>query len=491
MKNLSEQIDIPPVNWVDIFQNFEEELRKLTGEDLNKNEERVRTLYNDILDYNKENPTDKIQFPLRGTTTDFLQSLEYFRKLFFKKEYIKYVWETIMERRLKDGERNRKNLILITNDKRKFSRNYALKRKPKLEPYAGDYQDDETFEVYNIDAENDNLYYKLIVGRVLLIQNGDNFKSRDEKYDLDFIKDADGKVIKGRFRIMNNNNIQVERNVTKISDDQDGGGGGGAKEKIKDDVWKCINVFLNDNGYVLLSYKLNKPQTWVAISERVNGEKTEYAFDEDYTAYHRTREGEKIIKKGKWECADDNTSFIIKWDNGKVYDPKEALGGNEESEDDDGNGQEDTKKKTQKQPDIKSCKAYSNAPTEKEVLSGQKKITKCMSGPIVSKIQEMPVFQSYLFDVLRGNGESETTDDKFGPYMEKAVKIYQSTNGLYTLNRPGSGVIDKKTYQLLLSQNEKRPGPGPEPPKPPTPTPSPVVQQQTPKPEFSNQKTKF
>jgi peptidoglycan hydrolase-like protein with peptidoglycan-binding domain len=103
----------------------------------------------------------------------------------------------------------------------------------------------------------------------------------------------------------------------------------------------------------------------------------------------------------------------------------------------------------------------------------------------------MPVFQSYLFDVLRGNGESETTDDKFGPYMEKAVKIYQSTNGLYTLNRPGSGVIDKKTYQLLLSQNEKRPGPGPEPPKPPTPTPSPVVQQQTPKPEFSNQKTKF
>lgn len=95
--------------------------------------------------------------------------------------------------------------------------------------------------------------------------------------------------------------------------------------KIKNDVWKCINIFLRDNGYVLLSYKLNKPQTWVAIGEIVNGEKTEFAFDANYTAYHRTREGERIIKKGKWHCADNNTSFIIKWDNGKIYDPKEAL----------------------------------------------------------------------------------------------------------------------------------------------------------------------
>jgi len=487
MRNLLEQIDLPRINWTEILMQAEEEIRKLTGQDLEENEVRVQQLYQMILDYNRENPTDTLKITLGGK--DMLQSLPYFRNIFFEKEYMKAVFTLLWTRKIADGKRGRKNNIRITNSPREFLKKYALKRKPILEPYAGEYRDDDTFEYYNIVAENDRLYFRQLLEKIPLTQNGDNFKSVDGKYDLDFIKDADGKVIKGRFRIIKDG-IQVERNVTKISNDQDGGGGG-AEGKIKDDVWKCINVFLNDNGYVLLSYKLNKPQTWVAISERVNGEKTEYAFDEDYTAYHRTREGEKIIKKGKWECADENTSFIIKWDNGKVYDPKEALGGNEKSKDDEGNGQEDTKKKTQKQPDIKSCKAYSNAPTEKEVLSGQKKITKCMSGPIVSKIQEMPVFQSYLFDVLRGNGQSETTDDKFGPYMEKAVKIYQSTNGLYTLNKTGSGVIDKKTYQLLLSQNEKRPGPGPEPPKPPTPTPSPVVQQQTPKPEFSNQKTKF
>ncbi|MFM7671029.1 MAG: peptidoglycan-binding domain-containing protein [Bacteroidota bacterium] len=102
----------------------------------------------------------------------------------------------------------------------------------------------------------------------------------------------------------------------------------------------------------------------------------------------------------------------------------------------------------------------------------------------------MPVFQSYLFDVLRSNKQDEIVDDMFGPYMEKAVKIYQSTNGLYTLNTAKSGIIDSKTYKLLVKQDENRPGDGPKPPTP-TPTPSPVPPKQELKPQFSNQKTKF
>jgi hypothetical protein len=76
--------------------------------------------------------------------------------------------------------------------------------------------------------------------------------------------------------------------------------------------------------------------------------------------------------------------------------------------------------------------------------------------------------------------------------MEKAIKIYQSTNGLYSLNRTLSGTIDKKTYELLLSQNKNRPGPEPEPPKPaPKPEPKPAPAPEPPKPKFADEKTKF
>lgn len=491
--NLLEQIDFNNLNWPALLMRAEEELRKLTGENLKENEIRVSQLYDSIIQYNNQNPTSKIKIiktvKVNGQpqTVDLVSSLENFRNIFFYKELMKPLWVGIWQKKVTPPKANN---ISIPNDFTVFVRQYGLKKKPKLDGFAGVYRDDETYDFYNVVAEDDELYIRELLGKVPLTADGDNFKSADGRYYLKFIKDADGKVTGGKFRIRKDG-IEYEHNVTKISEGD--GGGGGGEEKIKDDVWKCINVFLNDNNYILLSYKVNKPQTWIAIGGTVNGEKTELAFDEDYTAYHRTREGEKIIKKGKWECTDNGTSFIIKWDNGKVYDPKETLGDagvdGDKNSDEQGTGETDVKRKVKS--NIKPCKNYSNAPTAKEILSGKKNLTKCMKGPVVLQIQDMPVFQSYLFDVLRGNGEIESTDNMFGPYMEKAVKIYQSTNGLYTLNVDLSGTIDKKTYELLLRQNQNRPGPGPEPPKPPTPTPTPSPAPEPPKPQFSNQKTKF
>jgi len=483
MNLLEQTIDLNNLNWPDLLARAEEEFRKLTGENFKENETRVSQLYEMILDYNSANPKSAIK--LTAGSNDLLKDLKSFQVIFYERGRMKPAFEKIWRAKVTPPKANN---IIITNSFPEFVRKYSLKRKPKLEGFAGVYRDDETYDFYNIVAEDNELYFRELLGKVPLTQDGDNFKSADGKYNLKFTKDADGKVTGGKFKIRKDG-IEYEHNVTKISE---GDGGGGGEEKIKDDVWKCINVFLNDNNYILLSYKVNKPQTWVAIGAKVNGEKTELAFDEDYTAYHRTREGEKIIKKGKWECTDNGTSFIIKWDNGKVYDPKETLGdaGVDGDKNSDGQGTGETGEKRKVKSNVVPCKKYYNAPNEKEVLSGKKKITKCMTGPIIAKIQEMPVFQSYLFDVLRGNGEIESTDNMFGPYMEKAVKIYQSTNGLYTLNVGSSGTIDKKTYELLLAQNQNRPGPGPEPPKPPTPTPTPSPAP-APKPQFSNQKTKF
>ena len=178
------------------------------------------------------------------------------------------------------------------------------------------------------------------------------------------------------------------------------------------------------------------------------------------------------------------------WDDGKVEKfPVRARISGDENED---NNQDDGSDGGENQSKIKNCRSFVTEPNEKDILSGRKQIKKCMKGPIIASIQKMPVFQSYLFDVLRGNKQPEVTDEFFGPYMEKAIKIYQSTNGLYSLNRTLSGTIDKKTYELLLSQNKNRPGPEPEPPKPaPKPEPKPAPAPEPPKPKFADEKTKF
>lgn len=474
MNLLEQTIDLNNLNWPELLAKAEEEFRKLTGENFKENETRVSQLYEMIFDYNSANPNSAIK--LTAGSNNLLKDLKSFQVIFFERKRMKPAFEKIWRAKVTPPKANN---IIITNSFPEFVRKYSLKRKPTLEGFAGVYRDDETYDFYNIVAEDNELYFRELLGKVPLTQDGDNFKSADGKYNLKFTKDADGKVTGGKFKIRKDG-IEYEHNVTKISE---GDGGGGGEEKIKDDVWKCINVFLNDNNYILLSYKVNKPQTWVAIGAKVNGEKTELAFDEDYTAYHRTREGEKIIKKGKWECTDNGTSFIIKWDNGKVYDPKETLGDAEVDGGSDGG---------QNQSNIQNCERFINEPKEEDVLSGRKQIKKCMKGPIIASIQKMPVFQSYLFDVLRGNKQPEATDEFFGPYMEKAIKIYQSTNGLYSLNRTLSGTIDKKTYELLLSQNKNRPGPEPEPPKPaPKPEPKPAPAPEPPKPKFADEKTKF
>lgn len=479
---LHEQFD--NVNLPAIMQSAEDAIAQLTGPDYQENEIRVKDLFEKITDWNNANPSSKITFVTtqNNQQVDLTTNLPYFRVLFFKKETLGIVFTKLWNKQLSSTFRPE-----IPDKFSKFVRKYIVKEQTSqnLSIYAGVYQNQENSDLYNIVVDANKIYFRETLGRVPLTQDGSNFKSANGKYDLTF-NVQDGKVTGGTFRIVKDY-VQYEYDVVKIS-----GPGGQSSQlqdpDIKDDVWKCINIFLKDNGFVLLSYKLDKPQTWVAVKGNVKGEKVEYAFDEDGTAYLRTRDTETVIKKGTWECTADGISFLIEWEDGTTYDPMETVSLDDENDQDEesNSSQTDTEQSSPPKPRVVPCQSFSSEPSVQKVISGEKVIKKCMSGPIIESIQKMPVFQSYYFDVLRTNGQKEIVDDKFGPYMEKAVKIYQSTNGIYTLNVAGSGIIDKKTYELLVKQNENRPGAGPESPKP-TPTPSPVP----PKPKFADEKTKF
>ena len=255
-------------------------------------------------------------------------------------------------------------------------------------------------------------------------------------------------------------------------------------------VWNCVKTALDNSGAIMMGTSLKGDYKYFPVDTIYEGEETDFYLYKNYKAEWKTSDSMKTIKTGKWECTENNKGFKITWDDGKVEKfPVRARISGDENED---NNQDDGSDGGENQSKIKNCRSFVTEPNEKDILSGRKQIKKCMKGPIIASIQKMPVFQSYLFDVLRGNKQPEVTDEFFGPYMEKAIKIYQSTNGLYSLNRTLSGTIDKKTYELLLSQNKNRPGPEPEPPKPaPKPEPKPAPAPEPPKPKFADEKTKF
>lgn len=373
--------------------------------------------------------------------------LDTFKKIFYSERSRKSLY-SFLER----AKRNRQiNIELVPEGQ--FHIFYKLSPPAQRKEYGGEYKSESPRKVFELKSVGEDLYVDNPLRDIKLINTGEEtFQSYDGDYVLKFIKDSNGNVIGGTFQ-ERTAGITKTYDVKKISNQEDDDNQSGAN-KIKDDEFKCINLFLDRNGLILLSYKLNKPQTWVPVASTHDNEKMEFAFDKDGTAYYRTQTKEKVIKKGKWFCTDDKTSYFIKWDDGTKYIPENS---NEDDESGQSSSDNEPQKKTPTPPKTNQCEKYIDVPTSSEVLAGKKVFKKCMKGLVIKRIQEMPTFKSYFFDVLRSNKQDEVTDEFFGIYMEKAVKIFQSTNGIYTLNQKGSGIIDKKTYELLLKQNENRP----------------------------------
>lgn len=190
-----------------------------------------------------------------------------------------------------------------------------------------------------------------------------------------------------------------------------------------------------------------------------------------------------LLRAGTWECTEDGRGIIITWDNGtKDYYPREIEQPGQRR------GQDNEQQQTQRD----GCRSYVDESKPEDVEAGRAVFKKCMKGPTIEKIQNIPSLKNHLFEVLRSNNLEEKTDEFFGSMMEKAVKIFQSTNGLYTLNQPGSGIIDKKTYRFLKEQDANRPRP--QDSQPPNQTISQPQQQSTQtasQPKFANAQTKF
>jgi peptidoglycan hydrolase-like protein with peptidoglycan-binding domain len=206
--------------------------------------------------------------------------------------------------------------------------------------------------------------------------------------------------------------------------------------------WDCIENF---------NKKFNQLGLWDRDEYRFeevdlqhNGKDTIFMYYSGGSAVWAYYDNKKTIMTGSWECKGDD-GYLIKWSNGVVsrYNTKDSgMTGQT-------NNNTNTTTDTLENPCINGYK--DGCVSEEDILNKKKALKVCRKCDLVKKVQDNPEIKARIFRIQKELGKEQKTDNVFGPIMLKAIKEFQSSNGINP-----TGNVGEKTLTIINSYSEPK-----------------------------------
>jgi peptidoglycan hydrolase-like protein with peptidoglycan-binding domain len=167
-----------------------------------------------------------------------------------------------------------------------------------------------------------------------------------------------------------------------------------------------------------------------------NGKDTIFIYYKDGKAVWAYSSDEKPIMEGVWQCK--KNGYLIKWADGRFsrYGTKEDFEGTTEPT--------KTTTDTLENPCVNGYK--NGCVSEEDILNRKKALKVCSKCDLVKKVQENPEIKARIFRIQKELGKEQKTDNVFGPIMLKAIKEFQSSNGITP-----TGNVGEKTLTMINS----------------------------------------
>ncbi len=203
--------------------------------------------------------------------------------------------------------------------------------------------------------------------------------------------------------------------------------------------WDCIENFNKKyNQFPLLQ---SNDYRYEDMDLQHNGKDTMFIYYKDGKAVWAYSLDKTPIMDGVWECK--KNGYLIKWADGVVsrYGTKETFEGTTEPT--------KTTTDTLENPCVNGYKI--GCVSEEDILNKKKALKVCSKCDLVKKVQENPEIKARIFRIQKELGKEQKTDNVFGPIMLKAIKEFQSSNGITP-----TGNVGEKTLTMINSYSEPK-----------------------------------
>ena len=198
--------------------------------------------------------------------------------------------------------------------------------------------------------------------------------------------------------------------------------------------WDCIENFNKKyNQFPLLR---SGDYRYEDMDLEHNGKDTIFIYYKDGKAVWAYSSDEKPIMEGVWQCKENG--YLIKWADGRFsrYGTKENFEGTTEPT--------KTTTDTLENPCVNGYK--DGCVSEEDILNKKKALKVCRKCDLVKKVQDNPEIKARIFRIQKELGKEQKTDNVFGPIMLKAIKEFQSSNGITP-----TGNVGEKTLTMINS----------------------------------------
>jgi peptidoglycan hydrolase-like protein with peptidoglycan-binding domain len=299
--------------------------------------------------------------------------------------------------------------------------------------YLGKYKGSDILPDFEIKEKNGKLIADNGAGDVeLTLVSGNKFKGKVAGFDAEIVFTVSNDVSTG-------GNVTVAGKTisfTKVSSTPSKPDEPKTEDKS---VWSCIENFNKEYNQVGLldrgDYRYER------VDAQHNGKDTIYMYYKNYKAVWAYYDDKKPIVYGVWECKGDD-GYLIKWSDGVIsrYNTKDTEGrGTAATTNTDTNTS-----MTLENPCVNGYKK--GCVSEEDILNKKKALKVCSKCDLVKKVQENPEIKARIFRIQKELGKEQKTDNLFGPIMLRAVKEFQSSNGINP-----TGNVGEKTLTMINS----------------------------------------
>jgi peptidoglycan hydrolase-like protein with peptidoglycan-binding domain len=295
--------------------------------------------------------------------------------------------------------------------------------------YLGKYKGSGMLPDFEIKEKNGKLIADNGSGDVeLTLVSGDKFKGKVLGLDAEIVFTVSNDVSTG-------GNVTVAGKTISFTKDSSTPSKPDEPKSEDTSVWSCIENFNKKyNQFPLLR---SGDYRYEDMDLEHNGRDTIFIYYKNYKAVWAYSSDETPIMEGVWQCK--KNGYLIKWADGRYsrYGTKEDFEGTTDP----------TKTTTTNTLENPCVNGYKNGcVSEEDILNKKKALKVCSKCDLVKKVQENPEIKARIFRIQKELGKEQKTDNVFGPIMLKAVKEFQSSNGINP-----TGNVGEKTLTMINS----------------------------------------
>jgi peptidoglycan hydrolase-like protein with peptidoglycan-binding domain len=301
-----------------------------------------------------------------------------------------------------------------------------------LNKYVGEYEGEGFLPSFSVKVTDGKLYASLMGGETELTNVSDNkFKGKVSGIDFEITFELSGdSVIGGQV----NGTVSGVSTTAKFKRKSSSTTSTTTTSTTSPTPWDCIENFNKKyNQFPLLR---SGDYRYEDMDLEHNGKDTIFIYYKDGKAVWAYSSDEKPIMEGVWQCK--KNGYLIKWADGRFsrYGTKEDFEGTTEPT--------KTTTDTLENPCVNGYK--NGCVSEEDILNRKKALKVCSKCDLVKKVQENPEIKARIFRIQKELGKEQKTDNVFGPIMLKAIKEFQSSNGINP-----TGNVGEKTLTIINS----------------------------------------